>query len=37
MDDSRDQAYLNLIRMLLAHPNEVNKILSINQEMIDGG
>ena len=37
MDESRTQDYLTLIRMLLAHPNEINKILSDHQELIDGG
>lgn len=37
MVDSRDQAYLTLIRMLLAYPTQVNEILNANQELIDGG
>jgi CHAT domain-containing protein len=37
MVDSRTQAYLTLIRMLLAHPTQVNEILNANQELIDGG
>ncbi|MCL1474040.1 CHAT domain-containing protein [Argonema antarcticum] len=37
MDDSRTQAYLNLIRMLLDYPTQVNEILNANQELIDGG
>ncbi|MEG4857482.1 CHAT domain-containing protein [Microcoleus sp. K1-B6] len=37
MDDSRTQAYLTLIRMLLAYPTQVNEILNAHQELIDGG
>ncbi|MCW6053411.1 tetratricopeptide repeat protein [Lyngbya sp. CCAP 1446/10] len=37
MDDSRTQAYLTLIRMLLDYPTQVNEILNANQELIDGG
>ncbi|MDF0553615.1 hypothetical protein [Kamptonema sp. UHCC 0994] len=37
MDDSRTQAYLTLIRMLLAYPTQVNEILNAYQELIDFG
>ncbi|MCC3510655.1 MAG: CHAT domain-containing protein [Microcoleus sp. PH2017_17_BER_D_A] len=37
MDDSRTQAYLNLIKLLLADRTQKNEVLNANQELIDVG